>query len=153
MRLKDKVIQCLENKPELANSDSNLTFHIIYTFHKLEFKFIDNKWFISTDILKKINQEKVKRIRAKLNEEGKYLPTDPEVLKKRGLKREECLNFYSKKKSKKEALNEELNDKLRELLGTIKVTWDNQEIIKEINMALKSNNDITKQSVLRKNNY
>ena len=149
MRLKDKVIQCLENKPELANSDSNLTFHIIYTFHKLEFKLVGDKWFISTDILKKINQEKVKRIRAKLNEEGKYLPTDPEILKKRGLKREKYLNFYSKKRPTKE----DLDEKLRELLGAIKVTWDNQETIKEINMALKSNNDITKQNVLRKNNY
>jgi hypothetical protein len=56
-------------------------------------KLIDGKWFISTNALKVIREDHVKRIRAALNEKDKYLPTDPEVRKKRNINEERWRGF------------------------------------------------------------
>jgi len=85
--LKEKVIHCLEKNPTTRNDDAQLTFNIIHEYYRDEMFYDEkkDKWFISTYALKIIREDHVKRIRAKLNEEGKFLPTDEKVFKQRRL--------------------------------------------------------------------
>lgn len=85
MRLIDKVEYCLKNFPETANSDPQLTFRIIHQFHNSHIKQIDGKWWVSTEVLKDVREDLVKRYRARFNERGMYLPTNEKVLKQRKL--------------------------------------------------------------------
>ena len=83
--LKDQVKHCLEKYPEGRNSDINLTFIIIAEFYPQEIEVINGKYFYSGDVLKEVREDNVKRIRAAFNHKGLYLPTNPEVLKARGI--------------------------------------------------------------------
>lgn len=85
MKIKDKVEHCLKYFPETANSDPQLTFRIIHEFHNSHIKLIDGKWWTSCEIQKDIREDHIKRIRAKFNEQGMYLPTDEKVIKQRKL--------------------------------------------------------------------
>lgn len=92
-QLKSKVEDVLIKYPETRNSDVILTFMIIKEYLPNEIKEIDDKFFISTFALKRVREDNVKRIRAKFNEKGKYLATDPEVLKKRITNQEDWRKF------------------------------------------------------------
>jgi len=95
MKLKDKIEYCLTKYPNTANSDVQLTFSVIHEFHNSHIKQIDGKWWTSCEIQKEIREDHIKRIRAKFNEEGKYLPTDPRVIKQRRLKEQVWHEEYS----------------------------------------------------------
>ena len=92
-QLKEKVIDCLTKYPHTRNCDMWLTFAIIWRYLPEEIKTIDNKTFISTDALKLIREDNVKRIRAKLNSEGKFLPDNPLVRAQRKINEERWLKF------------------------------------------------------------
>jgi hypothetical protein len=95
MTIKQKVEYCLKNFLETRNSDAILTFKVIYQFHSSQIRLIDGKWWISTDILKDIKEDVVKRYRAQFNQKGLYLPTSQQVLNVRGLKEIEWRNYMS----------------------------------------------------------
>jgi len=95
MKTKEMVEYCLKAYPETANSDVQLTFRIIHLFYNQHIRIIDGKWWVSCEIQKIIREDHVKRIRAKFNEEGKYLPTDPEVIKQRRLNEQVWHEEYS----------------------------------------------------------
>lgn len=83
--LKEKIIHCLEKFPNTRNDDAQLTFKVIHEYYPDEIFYDEKKerWFISTFALKQIREDHVKRIRAKLNEEHLFLPTNPKVCKQR----------------------------------------------------------------------
>ena len=83
MKLIDKVEYCLKNFPETANSDVQLTLRIIHQFHNEHLQRFNDKWWTTTEIQKKIREDNVKRLRAKFNKRGLYLPTNPEVIRQR----------------------------------------------------------------------
>lgn len=85
--LKSQLEQCLIEFPETANSDIKLTNAIWYKFYR-EYLFLneENELCVKIkDLYDLPKEDTVKRIRAKFNSEGKYLPTDPEVIKQRKL--------------------------------------------------------------------
>lgn len=93
--LKKKVEWCLENFPETRNSDIKLTNTIWYNYYK-EKLFLDDAGNLCVkllDIYELPREDNVKRIRAKFNSKGKYLPTDNSVIKKRKLKEEDWRNM------------------------------------------------------------
>ena len=82
--LKDKVEYCLSHFENVRNDDAILTLMIIWIYMPKEMIFQNGKCFVSTEAIKLVREDHVKRIRAKFqNEGGKYLPTDPDVLQKR----------------------------------------------------------------------
>lgn len=95
MKLIDKVEYCLKNFPETANSDVQLTIRIIHQFHNSHLMRYENKWWTTTEIQKEIREDHVKRLRAKFNERGLYLPTDQKVLKQRKLLEKVWHNEFS----------------------------------------------------------
>jgi len=80
--VKERVEWLLENFPETRNDDLYLTILYWRYFDKKMSKYIK---YIPYEVIKQaIRPETIRRIRQKIqNEEGKYLPTDPKVLKKR----------------------------------------------------------------------
>jgi len=87
MRLTDKIEKVLAQYEEARNCDMTLTYLVWYEYHQDRLKYVDNEWYVKLSDLKELPREDhVKRHRARLqNEEGKYLPTDPTVIKKRRL--------------------------------------------------------------------
>lgn len=81
--MKEKVEYCLREYEETRENDAQLTLSIIKTFLPGEVKFIDGTYFFSMDSLKAVREDHVKRVRAKFNQDGFYLATNPEVIKKR----------------------------------------------------------------------
>ena len=56
-----------------------------------------HEYFVSVDALYAVREDNVKRIRARLqNDEGKYLPADPEIRRKRRIREEQWLAFLGK---------------------------------------------------------
>ena len=86
--LKSKVEYCLREFEETRENDAQLTLSIIITYLPGEVKFLDGVYYFSMESLKVVREDHVKRIRAKLNQEGKYLPKDPEVIRRRNKARE-----------------------------------------------------------------
>lgn len=95
MKLVDKVRYCLQKYPETANSDVQLTLRIIHEYHNSHIKQFEGKWWTTTEIQKEIREDHVKRIRAKFNADGLYLPTDEKVLKQRKLLEKVWHNQFS----------------------------------------------------------
>ena len=79
--VKERVEYILEKHPNARNSDLYLIILYFRYFTELG-KYIK---YIPYDIIKKYDgiTETIRRMRQKIQEEGRYLPTDPEVLKKR----------------------------------------------------------------------
>lgn len=90
--LKAKVEHILDKYPESRNSDTNLTFLIIAHYYPDEMIKVRNKFFFSGDVLKEVREDNVKRIRALFNHKGMYLPTNPVVLRQRGIAEREWHN-------------------------------------------------------------
>ena len=94
MRIKDlkaKVLYCLEKYPETRNSDIKLTNAIWLKYYSEKiFYNSDNDFCVKlTDLYNLPREDNVKRCRAKIqNEEGQYLPTTLEVVKKRRINEE-----------------------------------------------------------------
>jgi hypothetical protein len=84
--LKKKIKYCLQKYPETRNSDIKLTNSIWVEYYGDKLIKINDRLLVHlTDLYELPTQESVKRIRAKLNEQGLYLPTSEEVLKQRRL--------------------------------------------------------------------
>ena len=79
--VKERVEHILQNHPEARNSDLYLTILYLRKFTELG-KYIK---YIPYNVIKKYDGifESIRRSRQKLQEEGKYPPTDPEVLRRR----------------------------------------------------------------------
>ena len=78
---KERVEYILEHYPETRNNDLYLWIIYVRLFCPELSKYIK---FIPFDIFKKApSYETIVRVRRKLNENGKYLPTDPKVAKRR----------------------------------------------------------------------
>lgn len=83
--LKQKIIERLTNVPQCRDSDQYLTLSIWSKYHS-EKMFKNQAGEICVrlrDIMELPREDNVKRIRAKLNEEGLYLSENLEVLRKR----------------------------------------------------------------------
>ena len=79
--VKERVEWILQKYPNARNSDLYLTIIYLRKFTELG-KYIK---FIPYEVIKKYDGifETIRRTRQKIQEEGKYLPTDPNVLRKR----------------------------------------------------------------------
>ena len=78
---KERVEYVLKNYPYARNDDFYLWLICVRLFCPEASKFIK---FIPPRIFKRFPHfETIRRVRQKLQEKGKYLPTDPRVLKKR----------------------------------------------------------------------
>jgi len=79
--VKDRVEYLLARYPDARNSDLYLTILYLRKFAELG-KYIR---YIPYNVIKKYEGifETIRRTRQKIQEQGKYLPTDPEVLKRR----------------------------------------------------------------------
>lgn len=82
-KIKDLVEEVLEEDTHARNSDLWLIIQIWQKKQKI-------KCFIPFEELPNLaSPETITRCRRKLNEEGKYLPTNPQVLERRGIRQEE----------------------------------------------------------------
>lgn len=87
--LKSKVEYCLGKYERTRNSDQVLTNAVWTTFYSQYFEMIDDRAMIYVrDIYNLPPEAHIGRIRRKFNEKGKYLPTDPEVRRKRKVSEE-----------------------------------------------------------------
>jgi len=92
MKLKNfkKVVEdILDKYPKTRNSDIMLTWYIMHLYYLEETLKHEGRYWISYKAMSLVREDRVKRIRALLNSAGKYLPTDPEVLRQRQLKEQE----------------------------------------------------------------
>ncbi len=87
MTLKQQIEHILKRKPQARNSDIALTICLWETYYtNLVMRGDRDKTFINLDSLYNLpSQDNIKRIRAKFNSEGLYLPTDKRVIKQRKL--------------------------------------------------------------------
>ncbi len=82
--LKSQVIKVLEDSPKTRDSDQYLTLMIWQKFCKDYIHYENGKPYIFLeDIMRCPREDNVKRHRAKLNSQGLYLPTNPQVIKAR----------------------------------------------------------------------
>lgn len=88
--LKAQVESCLGEYPSTLNSDTKLANAVIYKFYGSYLKKdeegdlilkLKDRYFLPSD-------RSIARIRQAFNANGKYLPTDPEIIRKRGEKEE-----------------------------------------------------------------
>jgi len=79
--VKERVEYLLEKYPDARNSDLYLTILYLRRFTELG-RYIK---YIPYDVIKKYDGvfETVRRTRQKIQEEGRFLPTDPDVLRRR----------------------------------------------------------------------
>lgn len=86
LSLTDQIKQVLQTYEEARNDDLWLTCKLWTIYHQRVIeRDHENKAFVYLrDISSLPREDHIKRIRAKLqNEQGLYLPTDPETIKKR----------------------------------------------------------------------
>lgn len=90
LKVKEYVLQLLEQDERCRNDDKWLTYCVMRKFTNI---------YIPFDDFQKIPSfESIRRTRANIqNKEGKFLPTDPEVIKKRKIRQEEWRDFFSPK--------------------------------------------------------
>ena len=92
-KLTEKVRWVLEHQPDTRNDDVLLTYRIIEQYRPDDVRQVevDGKpvLFIRARAVFAVREDQVKRIRAKIqNELGEFLPTDPEVRRKRKISEE-----------------------------------------------------------------
>jgi hypothetical protein len=92
---KDKVEDILERKEQARNSDKYLIWY--YWKYEEEIESLDN----FGEFKEGTSSRSIVRARAEIqNDEGKYLPTDPEVISKRRIKENRIREYYSEKKTR-----------------------------------------------------
>jgi len=90
MTLKSQIIKTLETLPKTRDSDQYLTLIIWLNHFKEYIRYENGKPYVFLeDIMKLPREDNIKRIRAKLNEQGLYLSDNPKVLKARKQKQSE----------------------------------------------------------------
>jgi hypothetical protein len=84
--LEKQIRETLERDERSRNSDIRLTHAIWVTYYRKHIKMIDGKCYVDMKAMYELPREdNIKRIRAKIqNELLEFLPTDPEVARKRG---------------------------------------------------------------------
>jgi hypothetical protein len=95
-KIKEKVLFVLNKYPFTRNDDAQLTFQIIQEYYPEEMYQDEEtkKWYISTNALKLIREDNVKRCRCVVqNVEKLFLPTDPKIRKKRNIQEDTWLNY------------------------------------------------------------
>ncbi len=100
IKLRDKVETILREDPNARNSDVTLTILIWMRFHPEK---IEGDYLLLGHLYNLPREDNIKRIRAKFNASGKYLPTDLAIAKRRGIKEEEwrsALGYPSTKETK-----------------------------------------------------
>ncbi len=98
MKLIEKIEDVLINFPSTRNSDAQLLFRVIEQFYNdsgKEVIKVNDRWYFSADVLKEINQDDVKRYRARFNSQGLYLPTEAKVIKARKIREVAYHNEFS----------------------------------------------------------
>jgi len=75
--VKNRVEWILLKYPSARNSDTMLQFIYLRIFEGINIPYVE--W----EKLSQLSLETVRRVRQKLQEEGKYLPTDPAVIERR----------------------------------------------------------------------
>ena len=80
--LKKKIEYCLKNYEETRNSDITLMIKIIEEYYS---HYICNGMIELEKLYELPREDNIKRIRARFNSNGKYLPTSEAVAKKRGI--------------------------------------------------------------------
>lgn len=109
-KLRDMVEERLQNDEETRNSDIKLTISVwrkYYPNYVLDTSQGDKSGIFLDALFILPREDNVKRIRAKIqNEEKKYLPTDPEVRKKRKISEEEWYDYlgYARRDPNQEGL-------------------------------------------------
>jgi hypothetical protein len=104
--LKKQIEFCLKNFPETRNSDIELTIRIWETYYpqRIHTSKTGVEVIKVRDLFDLPREDNVKRIRAKFNELGKYLPTSEKVAKQRGIEegewRKEMMNFVIEEKER-----------------------------------------------------
>ena len=95
LKLKDKILYCLERYPETRNSDIKLTNAVWYTYYEKYLIKVDDQLAVKlTDLYELPREDDVKRIRAKIqNDENKFLPTDEAVRKQRRINETKWRNY------------------------------------------------------------
>jgi hypothetical protein len=97
VKLRDMVETVLKDNEETRNSDIKLTIAIwikYYPDYVLDTSQGDKSGIFLDALFILPREDNVKRIRAKIqNEEKKYLPTDPEVRRKRKISEEEWYDY------------------------------------------------------------
>ena len=82
-KLKNQVEETLRNIPGTRNNDRHLTWCIWRNYYGI-------KDYITETMFAKLPEiDSIKRFRRKLNESGKYLPTEKRVLRARKIKEKE----------------------------------------------------------------
>jgi hypothetical protein len=79
-KTKDKVAQILEKYPATKGDDRLLQFYFYKEFEPDKVKLSFKKFKM---LMLMTSPETIRRVRQKLNEEGKFLPTDKTILKRR----------------------------------------------------------------------
>ena len=96
-KLRDMVETVLRDVEDTRNSDVTLTLEVwkrYYPDHILNTSKGDKTGLFLESLYVLPREDNVKRIRAKIqNEEKKYLPTDPEVRKKRSISEEDWYDY------------------------------------------------------------
>lgn len=98
-RLKDKILYCLEKYPETRNSDIKLTSAVWFEYYSDKLVTLDDKRLAVplVELYKIPSQADVKRIRAIIQNKKKlWLPTEPEVRKKRNILEKDWFNYVVK---------------------------------------------------------
>lgn len=81
--LSTKVMSTLERVPETRNDDALLVIEIYNYYYKLQYNLKIDKLL---QIMRDCKPDEIIRVRRRFNQHGKYLATDPFVLKKRNQK-------------------------------------------------------------------
>ena len=79
-KTRERVSYILDKFPHTRNCDLHLISKYMKEFHAINR--LDEWAARATEV--KVSFESIRRVRQKLNEQGLYLPTDPEILEQRG---------------------------------------------------------------------
>lgn len=94
-QLRKQVLKILEDDEKSRNSDIRLTQMLWWHFYRKYMHQVDGKIMVAvTDLFELPREDNIKRIRAKIqNEEHMFLPTNPDVARKRGWQEDEWRSF------------------------------------------------------------
>ena len=94
-QLEKQIRETLQRDERSRNSDIRLTQVIWATYYPKHLKRIDGHWYVAMqDMYDLPREDNIKRIRAKIqNDLHEFLPTDPEVARKRGWEIDEWRSY------------------------------------------------------------
>ncbi len=99
MKLKNfqKIVEdTLREYPKTRDDDTFLTWHIVHLYRPECCSEHNGDYWINYKGMKLVREDHVKRIRAKLNAEKKYISSDPKVRKQRKISEEIWREYLGK---------------------------------------------------------